>query len=337
MKLIVQIPCLNEEATLAETVADIPRHIDGVEQVELLIVDDGSTDRTIEVARRCGVEHIIVHKQNMGLAAAFRTGLEACLALDADIIVNTDGDNQYCGADIPRLIRPILDHYADVVIGDRRPGNDMQFSFLKRKLQSFGSLVVRVASGTKVPDAVSGFRAFNREAAFRLNVLSSFSYTIETLLQARCKQLIVASVPVRVNSKTRDSRLFRSLPHFVAKSAATIVRVYAMYQPLKVFTFLGVLLGTLGLIPIGRFLSLYFSGDGEGHIQSLVLGGVLLLMGFFTLLAGMVADLIAFNRRLMEMTLERTRRLEYQILRHSRPCSEASRRHGLSEDRCETL
>ncbi len=310
MKLIVQIPCYNEEQTLPETVADIPRQIEGIDQVEVLIIDDGSRDRTVEVAREIGVDHIVRNKRNIGLARSFRKGIDACLVRGADIIVNTDGDNQYCGADIPKLVAPILAGRADMVIGDRETGKIEHFSPVKKLLQYLGSGVVRKLAGIWVPDTVSGFRAFSREAAIRLNVVSSFSYTIETVIQAGKRQLIVDSIPIRTNPKTRDSRLFKSIPHFIQNSLGTMVRMYAMYQPLRVFFFIGSLLMLIGALPILRFLFFYFTSGGAGHIQSLLLGSVFVILGFITFLVGLVADLISFNRQLLEMTLERVRRLE---------------------------
>ncbi len=312
MKLIVQIPCYNEEKTLPQTVADIPRQIEGVDEVEILVIDDGSTDRTVEVARELGVDHIVRNKINMGLARTFRKGLDACLHLGADIIVNTDGDNQYAGADIPKLIQPILEGRAEMVIGDRQTSKIKHFSKVKKFLQWLGSGVVRKLAGVWVPDAVSGFRAFSREAAIKLNIVSSFSYTIETVIQAGKKDIAVTSVPVRTNPKTRESRLFTSIPKFIERQLSTIIRMYAMYQPMRVFFYIGTFLSVLGLIPIIRFIYFYFTTGGAGHIQSLVLGGVLLMMGFIAYLIGLVADLIGFNRQLIEMTLEKVRRMELE-------------------------
>jgi glycosyltransferase involved in cell wall biosynthesis len=310
LKLIVQIPCYNEEQTLPETVGDIPRQIPGIDVVEILIIDDGSTDRTVWVARQLGVHHIVRNKRNQGLARSFRNGLDACLRLGADIIVNTDGDNQYDGRDIPKLVEPILAGSADIVIGDRETEKIAHFSPAKKFLQWFGSGVVRRLAGIWVPDTVSGFRAFSREAAIRLNIVSSFSYTIETVIQAGRRHLAVTSVAIRTNPKTRDSRLFKSVPHFIRNSLGTMVRMYAMYQPLRVFLIIGTALTVLGLLPVLRFLYFYAIGAGGGHIQSLVLGAVLLIMGFIAYLIGLVADLIGFNRGLLEMTLERVRRME---------------------------
>ena len=303
MKLIVQIPCFNEELTLPQTIADIPRHIEGIDEIEILIIDDGSTDRTVEVARNLGISHIVRNKKNMGLARTFRRGLEACLRAGADIIVNTDGDNQYSGADINKLVGPIIDGSADIVIGDRQTSKIAHFSRGKKFMQWLGSGVVRKLAGVWVPDAVSGFRAFSREAAIRTNIVSPFSYTIETVIQAGKKDMAVTSVPVATNPKTRESRLFKSIPAFVQRQVSTIVRMYAMYQPLKVFFYIGTFLSIAGLLPILRFLYFYAIGEGGGHLQSLVLGGVLLLMGFITYLAGLVADLL-------EMTLEKVKRME---------------------------
>jgi glycosyltransferase involved in cell wall biosynthesis len=314
MKLIVQIPCFNEEETLPATFNDIPKQIDGVDEVEILIIDDGSTDKTIEVAKALGVHHIIINKNNRGLARTFRTGLNECLKLGADIIVNTDGDNQYAGWDIPKLIQPILDGKADVVVGDRNTAKVAHFSPFKKFLQKLGSYVVKTLSGVQVPDAVSGFRAYSRDAALQLNIVSPFSYTIEALIQAGKKHMAVASVPVETNAKTRESRLFSSIPKFIERQLTTIVRMYAMYQPLKVFFFIGLTLSILGAIPILRFLYFYLTGDGEGHIQSLILGGVFTILGFISFLIALLADLMNFNRQLIEQTLEKVRRIELEML-----------------------
>jgi len=316
MKLIVQIPCYNEEETLSGTVADIPRDIEGIDSVEILVIDDGSSDRTVEVARDIGIDHIVCNKHNLGLARSFRRGIDACLRAGADIIVNTDGDNQYVGQDIPLLVRPILAGEADIVVGDRQTATIPHFSRSKKLLENLGSAVVRGLSGLALPDAVSGFRAISREAALGLNIVSSFSYTIEMLIQAGKKQMTVISVPVRTNPKTRESRLSRSIVRFIGRSAATLIHMYAMYQPLRVFFFGGTVLTLLGLIPIVRFLYFYLTGDSGGHIQSLVLGGTLLVVGFVTFVLGLLAELISFNRELVESILERVRRLE--IVRNER-------------------
>jgi glycosyltransferase involved in cell wall biosynthesis len=313
LKLIVQIPCHNEEATLPQTVADIPRVIDGIDQVEILIIDDGCTDRTVAVAREIGVDHIVTNKAQRGLAGTFRAGIDACLHHGADIIVNTDGDNQYAGADIPKLIRPVLDGTADIVVGDRQTSQIEEFSALKKRLQTIGSAVIRKASGLDVPDAVSGFRAISRDAALQLNIVSTFSYTIEMLIQAGRKRMAVTSVPVGTNPKTRESRLFTNIPRFIERSVTTLARMYTMYRPLRVFMLIGLTMSLIGMAPIVRFLFYYMMGDGDGHVQSLIIGGALLIMGLMTFLVGLVADLISHNRQLVEMTLEKVRRLELAL------------------------
>lgn len=312
MKLIVQIPCYNEEETLPQTYADIPKEIDGIDEVEILIIDDGSSDRTIDVAQELGVNHIIKNKHNMGLARTFRLGIEECLKLNADIIVNTDGDNQYAGWDITKLVQPILNGEADIVIGDRETHKVPHFSGVKKIMQWLGSGVVRKLAGIWVPDTVSGFRAISRDSAIKMNVLSSYSYTIEMVIQAGKRDIKIISIPVGTNDKTRESRLFKNIPSFVSQQLATIIRMYAMYQPLKVFFYLGFLLSFIGLAPIVRFLYFYFTTGGDGHLQSLVLGGVLVMMGFIAFLSGLVADLISFNRQLLEMTLEKVKRMELE-------------------------
>ena len=314
IKLIIQIPCLNEEETLPETLRDLPVSIDGIDVIETLIIDDGSTDRTVEVATALGVNHIIRNTQNRGLAKSFRRGLDACLALGADIIVNTDGDNQYAGADIAKLVQPIINGKADIVVGDRETHKIEHFSKFKKFLQKLGSGVVRQLSGTDVPDVVSGFRAISRDAALKLNIISPFSYTIEMVIQAGKKSIAIAHVPVATNPVTRKSRLFKSIPSFVSRQLTSMTRMYAMYEPLRVFFYIGLTLSVIGLIPIIRFLYFYFIGDGGGHLQSLVLGGVLLIIGFITFMIGLLADLISFNRQLTEITLEKIRKIELQQL-----------------------
>ena len=310
MKLIVQIPCFNEEETLPETIRDIPRQIDGIDTVEILVLDDGSRDRTAEVARSLGVEHVIRNKRNLGLARTFRKGVDYCLAAGADIIVNTDADNQYCGADIAKLVQPIVEGRVDVVVGDRQTHLIPHFSPAKKLLQRFGSWTVRSFSDVNVPDAVSGFRAISREAALKLNIVSPFSYTIEMLIQVGKKGMAFTSVPIRTNPKTRDSRLFKSTFRFVERSITTLVRMYSMYQPLRVFTAMGLLIALIGAIPMVRFLFDFFFEDGEGKIQSLVIGSSLLVIGTLTFFLGLLADLTNHNRALIEMTLEKVRRLE---------------------------
>lgn len=310
MKLIVQIPCYNEAQTLPRVVEEIPRRIPGFDIVEILVVDDGSIDGTAQVAEGLGVDHVVRHRRNQGLARAFRTGLDTCLALGADVIVNTDGDHQYRGKDIPALTQPILEGRADIVVGDRQTAGIEHFSLLKRRLEGLGSSVVRWLSRTQVPDAVSGFRAISRNAALNLNIVSPFSYTIEMLIQAGNKRFAIETVPVETNCVTRRSRLAASMPRFIVRSVATMVRMYSMYRPLAAFSAIGSVIGVIGIAPILRFLYFWAIGQGDGHIQSLVLGGVLILVGFVTLMIGLVADLINFNRQLLEMALERVRRLE---------------------------
>ena len=310
MKLIIQIPCLNEQETLAATIAALPTTVAGVDEVELLVIDDGSTDGTAAVARSCGVHHVIRNKRNLGLAAAFRRGLDAALAAGADIIVNTDGDNQYCGADVERLVAPIVAGDADIVIGDRRTGALPHFSPVKKALQWLGSDVVQRLAGARVPDTVCGFRAISRAAALQLNIVSEFSYTTEMIIQAGKKRIAIAAVPIRTNHVARKSRLFQSIPQFIARTLSTMVRTYAMYKPLRVLFFLGVALILVGAVPMIRFLYFYALGDGAGHIQSLVIGGAFLVMGFVTFVGALLADLAAVNRKLLEDVLERVRRAE---------------------------
>ncbi len=312
MKLIVQIPCFNEEKTLLQTIQDIPRQIPGISKVEILIIDDGSTDNTIETARANGADHLIKHTCNKGLAEAFKTGLDACLRLGADIIVNTDGDNQYKGEDIPKLIEPVLKQEADMVVGDRQTDKIPHFSSSKKKMQKIGSFVVRKLSGTRVPDTVSGFRAFSREAALKLNILSPFSYTIETLIQAGKKHLKITSVSVGINPKTRESRLFKSIPHFIERSISTMIRMYTMFQPLKVFFMIGAFFIACGMIPSLRFIYYYITGASSGHVQSLILAAILFIIGFQVFMIGMLADIIGFNRRLTEEILLRVKRMEIE-------------------------
>lgn len=311
MKLIIQIPCYNEEATLPLTLRELPTALPGIDQVEYLVVDDGSADRTVEIARSLGVHHIVRHRQNRGLAAAFITGLEAALAAGADIIVNTDADNQYCGADIGILAQPILEGRADIVVGDRGVAAVAHFSPVKRALQQFGSWVVQRAAGIPIPDATSGFRAFTREAALRLTVLSDYTYTLETLIQAGARRMAVVFVPIRTNSQTRKSRLIRNIPSFISLSAVTILRFYTMYQPLRVFLTLGGAL-LIGALILGlRFLYFYWLRSGAaGHVQSLILAAILAIVGFQVCLIGLVAELVRMNRKMLEETLYRVRRME---------------------------
>jgi glycosyltransferase involved in cell wall biosynthesis len=312
VKCIIQIPCYNEAKTLPETVAVLPRSLPGIDTVELLVIDDGSSDGTAELAQTLGVHHVVRHPRNLGLARAFMTGLDSSLRLGADIIVNTDADNQYVAADIARLVAPIVAGEAELVIGDRGVGQIAHFSPLKRGLQRLGSWVISQAAGMKVPDATSGFRALTRDAALHTLVLSSYSYTLETLIQAGAQRRAIRYVPVRTNLPTRPSRLMNNLPHYLANSTTTIVRAYTFYRPLRVFTTIGVIALLAGAAIGVRFLIAYFSGTGGGHIQSLILSAVLLIAGFQTLLIGLVADLIGANRKVMEEVLVRLRRLELQ-------------------------
>lgn len=316
MKLIIQIPCYNEEATLPVTLCDLPRELPGIDQIELLVIDDGSCDGTVEVAREMGVHHVHHLPQHVGLARAFRAGLEAALLAGADIIVNTDADNQYHGADIARLVEPILAGRADIVVGDRGVATLGHFSPAKRLLQRFGSWVVQLASGFAIPDATSGFRAFSREAALRTTVLTEYSYTLETLIQAGAHRLAIEYVPVRVNPGTRESRLIRNLPEFVGKSVLTIVRVYATYRPLRVFVAIGGLFLAGGLALGLRFLYFLLASQGAaGHIQSLILAAILTILGVQVALIGLMADLVGVNRRMMEETLYRVRKMELDMAR----------------------
>lgn len=300
MKLIVQIPALNEEETLATAIAAIPRKIAGISRVEVLVIDDGSTDRTVEVAEEAGVDHILRMASNVGLARAFSAGVEEALALGADIIVNTDADNQYCAEDIPALIEPILDRRAQIVVGARPITEIESFSTVKKALQRLGSWVVRKASGSTIPDAPSGFRAYAREAAARLCVLNTYTYTLETIIQAGRKRIPMTSVPVRVNKVTRPSRLFRGTGEYVMRSAKTILRVSVIYAPLQFFFALAAFFALPALIAIARFLLLYLGGDGSGHVQSLVLAAALLAMASVFAAVGILADLVAANRSLLE-------------------------------------
>jgi glycosyltransferase involved in cell wall biosynthesis len=307
MKLIVQIPCLNEEGTLAETLRGIPRSIPGVDEVEVLVIDDGSTDRTAQVAREHGADHVVRFTRHKGLAAGFMAGLDACLRLGADVIVNTDADNQYPAHEIPRLLAPILAGEADMVIGAR--GDVAHFSWTKRRLQTLGSWVVRKVSGTSVPDATSGFRALNREAALRINIVSEFTYTLESIIQAGKKRMAVRHLAIEAR-KTRPSRLFGSTWEYVKRSGATILRIYAMYEPFKVFLILGSMLLVAGAGLGLRYAWFWWNGDIRGHLQSAILSVLLLILGFQTLQWGVLADLIASNRKLIEDLLYRIRKGE---------------------------
>lgn len=310
MKLIIQIPCLNEAGTLAIALSGLPREIAGFEQVEWLVIDDGSTDNTAQLAQQLGVNHVVRHPVNRGLATAFMTGIEACLRLGADVIVNTDADNQYEAADIPKLTAPILAGTADMVIGARPIDDTEHFSWIKKKLQRLGSWAVRVASRTDVADAPSGFRAISRETAMRLNVFNPYTYTLETIIQAGQSNLRIASVPVRTNEDLRPSRLVRSISSYVRRSLVTILRVFIIYRPLFFFFWLGIVLSVPGLLLGARFVYHFLGGDGDGHIQSLILASLLLVLAALAGMCGLLADLISTNRKLLE-------RINQQILRAS--------------------
>lgn len=307
MRLIIQIPCYNEVETLPQTLAELPTHIAGVEEIETLVIDDGSTDGTAQVARQAGVDHVICFTKHKGLATAFAKGVEACLERGADIIVNTDGDNQYPGQDIPRLVEPILKGQADLVIGDRQVGSNILFSPLKRGLQRLGSWVVSRAARTKIPDAASGFRALSREIARRTLVLSKYSYTLETLIQAGAQGFTIVHIPITPNPPTRPSRLMANPLHFIGNAAGNILRAFALYRPLRIFIPLGFLFFLAGFGLGLRFLYFYITESGLGHVQSLILAAVLLIIGFQTLLIGLVADLVSSNRKILEEILYRVR------------------------------
>jgi glycosyltransferase involved in cell wall biosynthesis len=310
VKLIVQIPCYNEAESLADTIRALPRQLPGIDEIEHLVIDDGSQDHTAQVAADLGVRHIVRFTHHLGLAAAFTAGLESCLRYGADLIVNTDADNQYHAGDIQALIAPILEGRADLVIGDRGVAQQTNFPPSKRFLQRIGSWLIARASGIQTPDATSGFRALSREAALRTIVLSEYTYTLETLIQAGASHMAVAYVPVRTNPQKRPSRLMRGIPHYLANSAQTIVRAYTMYRPLRVFTLLGSILMLGGVVLSIRFLYYYLIGRGSGHVQSVILAAVMLIIGFQTLLIGLLADLISSQRKISEELLYRMRRLE---------------------------
>jgi glycosyltransferase involved in cell wall biosynthesis len=313
MKLIIQIPCLNEEETLPATLADLPREVPGFDVVEWLVIDDGSTDDTIAVARANGVDHIVRLTNNKGLAAGFQAGLDAALKLGADVIVNTDADNQYSGSEIPKLVGPILAGKADMVVGDRETDSIEHFSPLKKRLQRVGSWVVRQASDTTVPDTTSGFRAYNREAAIQMAVVSKYTYTLETIIQAG--KLLVATdhVPIATNPKTRESRLFPSVGSYVRRNGVAIARVYAQYEPLKVFMTLAAILFVIALVPFVRFVVAYVGGDGAGHVQSLIVGAVLFNAAVVLAALGVLGDLLYGQRIMVQRIFERVRRIELQL------------------------
>jgi glycosyltransferase involved in cell wall biosynthesis len=314
MKLIIQIPCWNEEEQLPETLGDLPRELEGFDRVEWLVIDDGSTDHTVEVAKRHGVDHIVRLTNNRGLAAGFQAGLDAALKLGADVIVNTDADNQYYGGDIEKLVAPILRGDADMVVGDRQVATTPHFSPLKKLLQRAGSAVVRRASETDVPDTTSGFRAYNREAAIQMQVVSKFTYTLETIIQAGKMLVAVDHVPIRTNPKTRESRLFPSIWSYVRRNALSIFRIYSLYEPLRVFATAAAILGVVSAVIWGRFAYFYvFEGEGAGHVQSLILGAVLFIAAVQLAALGVVGDILAGSRVLQQRVLERVRRVELQL------------------------
>jgi glycosyltransferase involved in cell wall biosynthesis len=314
MKLIIQIPCLDEEQTLPATIADLPRELPGIDEIELLVIDDGSTDRTVEVARECGVEHIVRLTNNKGLAAAFQAGLDACLKLGADIVVNTDADNQYRGADVAKLVAPVVAGEADMVVGDRRVSEIDHFSGSKKSLQRFGSWVVRRLSGTEVTDATSGFRAYNREAALQLLVVDNFTYTLESLIQAGKMLVAVDEVDVATNPKTRESRLFGSTGSYVRRNAPAILRIYARYEPLRVFASAGLVVLLLAFAAWMPFLlDWIFNGDSDGHVQSLILGAVLFIAAMQLFALGVIGDLLAGQRVMTQRVFERVRRVELAL------------------------
>lgn len=322
MKLIIQIPCYNEEKTLPETLCSLPRTIQGLDCVEWLVIDDGSQDKTAEIAHAHNVDHIIRLPKNKGLANAFLVGLENCIRLDADIIVNTDGDNQYCADDIPKLIKPILDGKAHMVIGTRPIQEIEHFSYLKKKLQKLGSMIVRMVSNSDILDAPSGFRAFNRDAAIQLNVFNKYTYTLETIIQAGQKGLSIASVPIRVNQQLRSSRLIKNVPIYIGKSIITILRIFITYRPFRFFCLTGILVSLPGFLLGIRFLFAYFSGHGKGMMQSLILCGILIGIGFAFCVLGILSDLIAVNRQLLEKNKQKLFHLEELLKRNTERSSQ---------------
>lgn len=313
MKLIIQIPCYNEEETLGITYDGLPRRIDGIDEIEYLIINDGSNDRTEETARALGFDHIVTFKRNKGLAKGFMAGLDACLHLGADIIVNTDADNQYSGADIEKLVRPILEGEADIVIGERPIDQTEHFSWKKKKFQHLGSWVVRMASGTSIPDAPSGFRAYSREAALRLNVTNEYTYTLETIIQAGHDKIAMTSVPIHTNGELRPSRLFSSMWRYMKRSSSVIIRSFMMYKPLRFFTAVGSFISMLGVLIGLRYLWFFFNGTGSGHIQSLIFTAILILLGVQIIVIGLLADVVAANRKILEDVQYRVRKIDCSV------------------------
>ncbi len=334
VKLIIQIPCYNEADTLEIALNDLPKHIDGIDEIEYLIIDDGSTDKTVEVAVNWGVHHVVSFTRNKGLAKGFMAGIEAALSYGADIIVNTDADNQYCGEDIEKLIRPILNGEADIVIGERPIDKTPHFSWIKKKLQHFGSFVVRKASKTNIPDAPSGFRAFSREAAMHLNVVNEYTYTLETIVQAGRNKMAITSVPIRTNPELRKSRLFNSMGSYVKKSMLTILRALLMYRSLMVLSVMGSIPFLIGFSIGVRFLVYYFQHQAGGHIQSLILACTLMIIGFMTFIIGMLADVLSANRKLIEDVQYHVRKLTYDES-NAEVWQEAGNRKVLKEEEAE--
>lgn len=310
MKLIIQIPCYNEEESLPITYNDLPKYIDGIDEIEYLIINDGSKDKTVEVAKKLGIHHVVTFKQNKGLARGFMAGIDASLHLGADIIVNTDADNQYCGDDIEKIVRPILEQKAEIVIGERPIDTTEHFSWKKKKFQRLGSWVVRVASNSNIPDAPSGFRAYSREAALRLNVTNEYTYTLETIIQAGRNKIPMLSVPIRTNGELRESRLFSNMWRYMNRSSSVIIRSFMMYKPLKFFGIIGSILFVSGVVIGVRFLIRFIEGVGNGHIQSLILSAILILMGVQTIVVGLQADIISANRKILEDIQYRVRKME---------------------------
>lgn len=313
MKLIIQIPCYNEAETLEIALNDLPKHIEGIDKIEYLIINDGSKDNTVEVARKWGVNYVVNFRRNKGLAKGFMAGIDACLRNGADIIVNTDADNQYCGEDIEKLVRPILDGKSDIVIGERPIDKTAHFSPLKKKLQHFGSWVVRKASNSDIPDAPSGFRAYSREAAMRLNVTNEYTYTLETIVQAGREKIAQTSVPIRTNGELRPSRLFNSMMGYVKKSMVTIIRAFMMYKPLKFFGSIGFVSFMLGVLLGIRYIIYLIADPATGHVQSLILAAILMIVGVQTIIVGLSADIMSANRKILEDVQYRVRQLDYKI------------------------
>jgi glycosyltransferase involved in cell wall biosynthesis len=313
MKVFIQVPCLNEEKTLPAVLASIPAKVDGVDQIEILVIDDGSSDRTVDVARACGVTHFVHHTRNMGLARSFRDGVDYALAHGADIVVNTDGDNQYPQSRIGDLVRPIIVGEADIVIADRQTQTIAHFSPFKKLMQRVGSHVVNRAASTELPDAASGFRAYSRASLLRLNIVTQFSYCMETIIQAGNKRLRIVSVAVVTNAKTRESRLFKNAGHHMVKSASAIMRSYLMFKPYVIFATLAVMFGVLAVVPFGRFL-VYWAASGQttGHVQSLIFGSIMSVAALLSLALGVISDLLRTNRILLEEQLERTKEMQYR-------------------------